>query len=186
MEESVLREWNGFSKVTQASKDQSSLPPKAELFSADCRDHVFQRLFAPAYGLLSTSGTAAVFFRKAGGACRDFPSEEVSLVPQSGKSFSFRPHFGDWAVVCVQSLMLPCANKPFLWPVNSAGLPILWLFPKTVFCASPLSSATLSPHPQRTLQSPFQMHDPFLHLLTHTQSCLNHDSDTNNQQLHRA
>lgn len=64
MEGSALREWNGFSKVTQASKDQSSLLPKAELFSADCRDRVFQRRFAPAYGLLSTSGTAAVFLGK--------------------------------------------------------------------------------------------------------------------------
>lgn len=42
----MLRKWNSFSKVTQASKDQSSLLPEAELFSADCRD------FARAYGLL--------------------------------------------------------------------------------------------------------------------------------------
>ena len=91
-------------------------------------------------------------------------------MPQSGKSFSFRPRSGAWAVVSVQSLILPFASEPFLWPVNSAGLPVLWLLPKTVFCASLLSSATLSPHPQPTLQSPFQMNDPFSHLLTYTQS----------------
>ena len=103
------------------------------------------------------------FFRKAGGACRDFPSEEVSLVLQPGKSFSFRPHFGDWVVVCVQSLILPCANEPFLWPVNSAGLLTLWLF----LCFSAFICHPL-PSPPHTLQSPFQMHDPFLHLLTRT------------------
>ena len=88
-------------------------------------------------------------------------------MPQSGKSLSFRPRSGAWAVVSVQSLILPFASEPFLWPVNSAGLPVLWLLPKTVFCASLLSSATLS---QPTLQSPFQMNDPFSHLLTYAQS----------------
>lgn len=86
MEELVLREWNGFSKVTQASKDQSSLLPEAELFSADCRDRMFQRLFAPACGLLRVWHSSCVF-RKEGGARRDFPPEEVSLAPQSGQSF---------------------------------------------------------------------------------------------------
>lgn len=112
MEELVLREWNGFSKVTQASKDQSSLLPEAELFSADCRDRVFQRLFAPAYGLLSVWHSSC-FFRKEGGACRDFPPEEGSLVPQSGQSFLPASPWGLGGGFCAVSDTALCQRALF-------------------------------------------------------------------------
>lgn len=167
-----------YSKVTQASEDQSSLLQSLGSFVQTALTP------CPRDSLTRGQGPRSLWhscsFRRALWDLLGFPMHGGQPRPSVKQTF-FGPHRWDEVVASVLHhgpwlpLRLPCEKEPSWWPFHSVGFPTLRDPGDRTLCFS-----TFISHPF-TLRV-FPNERSFLPPLTDTQSCLNHSSSTDGQQ----